>query len=88
MKRTRHLILVKQDQSMSQHLRTHPREYVGFPYAGWWKEGEGKERGRIHSPLHPCTRAPEWNFLCWLVTEREERGGGQLPFGERKMTTF
>jgi hypothetical protein len=53
---------------------------------GGKREREGK--GEIYSPFYPCTRAPEWNFLRWLVTEREERGGGQLPFGERKMTTF
>jgi hypothetical protein len=41
----------------SQYLKIQPREYVGFPFAGWWKEGEGKEKGEIHSPLHPCMRA-------------------------------
>jgi hypothetical protein len=29
------------------YLRIEPSEYVGFPYAGWWKEREGKGRGRI-----------------------------------------
>jgi hypothetical protein len=43
----------------------------------------GKERGKIHLPLHPCTRAPEWNSLHWLVEiERErKREGGKLAIG-------
>jgi hypothetical protein len=42
-------------------------------YAGWWKERERKGRGRIHLPLYPGIRAPEWNSLCWLMkSEREE----------------
>jgi hypothetical protein len=76
MKRTTHLILVSRIKASPIHLSIQPNEYVGFPYAGWWKEGEGKGRERIHSPLHPCTTVPEWNSLCWLVEyEREERGG-------------
>jgi hypothetical protein len=76
MKRTNHLIFGYQDRSISQYLRIQPSEYVDFPYAGWWKEREGKRRERFHSLLHSCMRGPEWNSLCWLVeSESEERGG-------------
>jgi hypothetical protein len=39
-------------------------------------ERQRKERrGKIHLLLHPCTRAPDWNSLCWLVErEKEEKG--------------
>jgi hypothetical protein len=33
----------------------------------------GKGTGKIHSLLHPCTRAPECNSLCWLVEKRERK---------------
>jgi hypothetical protein len=26
-----------------------------------------RERGGENQSHHPCTRAPEWNFLGWLV---------------------
>jgi hypothetical protein len=29
----------------SQYLRIQPSEYVGFPYAGWWRKREGREGG-------------------------------------------
>jgi hypothetical protein len=48
----------------------------------------GKEREKIHTPFHLCTRAPEWNSLWWLV--KSERGKGKeesYPFGERKTRT-
>jgi hypothetical protein len=31
----------------SQYLRIQPNECIDFPYAGWWKEKEGKGRGKI-----------------------------------------
>jgi hypothetical protein len=41
----------------------------------------GKGTGKIHSPLQPCTRSPEWNFLSWLVeNEREEKERRKVAF--------
>jgi hypothetical protein len=36
----------------SQYLRIEPSEYVGFLYAGWWKDRDGKGREKTVSPLH------------------------------------
>jgi hypothetical protein len=48
----------------------------------------GKGRGKIHSPLQPCMRAPDWNVLCWLVeSEREEKERRKLPFW-RELSRF
>jgi hypothetical protein len=45
----------------------------------------GKGRGKIHSPLHPCTRGPEWSSLCWLVeSEREEKERRKVALSERE----
>jgi hypothetical protein len=30
--------------------------------------------------LHPCMRAPEWNFLSWLVERERETEGERLSF--------
>jgi hypothetical protein len=42
--------LVEQAQSISQYLRMQPSEYVeyvGFPYDGWWREREEKEKRKV-----------------------------------------
>jgi hypothetical protein len=67
MKRTSHLIFAYQDQSISQYLRIQPSEYVGFLYAGWWKERE-REKGEEENPFTPPLLHK--GSLCWLV-ERE-----------------
>jgi hypothetical protein len=49
----------------------------------------GKEREKTHSPLHPCMRAPEWNYLCWLVeSKREEKERGKVALLEREKWNF
>jgi hypothetical protein len=49
----------------------------------------GNGRGKIHSPLHPCTSAPEWNFQCWLVErKREEKEKRKVTLSERRMRAF
>jgi hypothetical protein len=53
-----------------------PTEYIGFPYAGWWKEREGKGRGIY--PLRESTIL----LRISLSTHAQERKreGGILPF--------
>jgi hypothetical protein len=53
----------------------HPGEYASFPYAGWWKEREGREGGKS---IHPST--PAQGLLngipyagWWRVREEEKR---------------
>jgi hypothetical protein len=49
------------------------------------KEREEKGRERIHSPLLPCMRVPEWNSLFWLVESvREEKGRWIIAFLDRE----
>jgi hypothetical protein len=49
----------------------------------------GKRRWKIHSPLHPCTRAPEWNSLCLLVeSEREKKERRKFALSERENESF
>jgi hypothetical protein len=51
--------------------------------AGGKRERQGK--GQIHSPLHPCTKAPEWNSLCWLMeSEKEEKEWRKVALSERE----
>jgi hypothetical protein len=43
-----------------------------------------KGRGKVHSPLHPCTMTPKWNSLCWLVeSEGEEKERRKVVLFER-----
>jgi hypothetical protein len=74
----------------SQYLRTQPSDYVGFPYGGWWREREERERGRGES-IHPSTLAGELlsgtPYAGWCREGEWERKGGRLPFereGERE----
>jgi hypothetical protein len=59
-------------QSISQHLRIQPSKYVVFPYAGWWKAAEGKERGES---THPSTPAQGRLSGILYLAGGEERGG-------------
>jgi hypothetical protein len=43
----------------------------------------------VNSPVHSCTRAPEWNSLCWLVEdEREEKERRKGALSERENKSF
>jgi hypothetical protein len=46
---------------------------------------KGKGKRESHSSLHPYTRAPEWNSLCWLVeSKREEKKRGKVALSVRE----
>jgi hypothetical protein len=49
----------------------------------------GKGREKIHSPLYSCIRAPEWNFLCWVVeSELEGKERRKVALSEREAESF
>jgi hypothetical protein len=54
---------------------------------GGKREREGK--GEIYSPFYPCTRAPEWNFLCWVVeNERKGKERRKVSLSRRQNDSF
>jgi hypothetical protein len=73
----------------SQYLRIQQSEYVGFPYAGWWEEREGKGRRKIHSspsPLHKGSRV-EFPMLAGRQRDREKGKEKNCPLRDRKISS-